>query len=116
MTEEPRIIIPSEAPGRKTSGSGDLRFFLQKEDGLTCGTFTMQPGDRLSKNVMAHPGDELYYVLKGPSYCDLPDYDDKRVEIQEGQAFLIPAGTKHIPNNIPGKHEAIVFYVCTKWP
>lgn len=113
--EKPRLIIPSDAPGRKTSGGGDLKFFVQKE-GLTCGIFMMPPGTRLSTKEMAHPGDEVYYVVKGPSYCDLPEEDYRRVEIPQGYSFHIPANTKHIPNNILGKEKAVVFYICTNWP
>lgn len=113
--DKPRVIKPGEAPGRKTSGGGDLKFFLQKDDGLTCGIFVMQPGQRLSAKDMAHPGDEVYYVFKGPSYCDIPE-TNTRYKIEEGESFYIPAGTKHIPNNIPGTKEAVVFYFCTKWP
>jgi mannose-6-phosphate isomerase-like protein (cupin superfamily) len=64
---------------------------------------------------MAHPGDEIYYVVKGPAYCDFPE-EDRRVRIGEGQGLTIPAGTQHIPHNIPGTEEVIVYFVCTEWP
>lgn len=115
VKEKPKLIVPPQAPGRKTSGGGDLKLFVQKE-GLTCGIFTMPPGTRLSTKEAPHPGDEVYYVVKGPAYCDLPEEDYERVEIPEGHAFHIPANTKHIANNIPGKEEAIVLFICTNWP
>jgi mannose-6-phosphate isomerase-like protein (cupin superfamily) len=113
--ENPTLIKPDTAEGRETSGGGYITFFYQK-DNFVCGTFTMPPGITLSaKGAMSHPGDEIYYVVKGPSYCDLPD-EGRTVRIESGEGLTLPAGTKHIPHNKPGKEEVVVFFVCTEWP
>ena len=113
--EKPKVVNPQGAVGRETSGGGYITFFFQK-DSFVCGTFTIPPGATLSaKGAMTHPGDEIYYVVKGPVYCDLPE-EDRRVRIQEGEGFTIPAGTPHMPHNIPGHEEVMVYFVCTKWP
>ena len=112
---EPRLIKPAEAPGRETSGGGDLKFFVQ-QDGLTCGTFTMPPGTRLSAKEMTHPGDEVYFVAKGPAYCDLPD-EGLYVRLMHGSCWSHQDKRRqffHIP--VPEKlatfqiicHEAVV--------
>lgn len=109
------VVKPQSATGRKTSGGGQISFYFQK-DRFVCGTFTMPPGTALSaKGAMTHPGDEIYYVVKGPAYCDLPD-QGKKIKLEPGEGLTIPAGTKHIPHNLPGQADAIVFFVCTDWP
>ena len=64
--EKARLICPDTAPGRATSGGGDLRFFVRKP-GLNCGVFTIPPGKSLSTRYHQHPGDEVYFVLQGAS-------------------------------------------------
>jgi len=113
--EKVKLVKPEEAEGRETSGGGYITFFYQK-DKIVSGTFSMPAGTALSaKGAMVHPGDETYFVVKGPAYCDLPD-EDRSVKIEKGQGLRIPAGTKHIPHNLPGDEEAVVYFVCTEWP
>ena len=109
------LIKPEEAKGRQTSGGGYITFFYQ-EQRIVSGTFRMPPKTKLSgKGPMSHPGDETYYVLKGPAYCDLPD-ENRTVRIEGAQGLRIPAGTRHTPHNMPGQHDALVYFLCTDWP
>ncbi len=39
-----------------------------------------------------HPDDEIYVVLEGQGSLEV---EDKRVELHEGEATFVPAGTKH---------------------
>lgn len=107
-------ILPHAGEVRSTSGGGKLEVFLQRA-GLACGRFSMKPGVRLSTRFHQHPGDEIYYVVEGTCWCDLPD-QDKVERIEKGMGFLIPAGTRHCAQNVDGTVETTVFFVCLNWP
>ena len=108
MGQQTHIIRIEEAPGRPTSGGGYLTFFAQQEGGFHCDTFTLPPGVRLGRKAMAHPGPEVYFVLQGTCWCELPE-TGQTFEIPVGHALYVPAGTFHAPHNEPSGEEAIIF-------
>lgn len=84
---------------------------LVKRGKISCGTFSIPPGKRLGR-ISAHSGDEIYYVLKGTLWVDLPRTEES-VQIKEEEGFYMPGGTIHAPHNVPGKKKTLVFWVCT---
>lgn len=106
-----KVLKLGEPEEEKKSSQGcPLKILIQREK-ITCGTFAIPPGKRLGR-ISAHSGDEIYYVLKGTLWVELPRYEET-VEIKENEGFYMAGGTIHAPHNIHGKEETLVFWVCT---
>jgi quercetin dioxygenase-like cupin family protein len=82
-------------------------------DYLHVGEFVLPaggPSARVSE-IEDHDGDEVFYVLEGPVAISLPDTRET-FEVQEGDAFLIPEGTRHQYANFTDKTIRAVFAVA----
>jgi len=112
MSEGKTKVLRSEEPeeARQSSQGCPLTFLLKREK-VTCGTFTIPPGKRLGR-ISAHSGDEIYWVLKGTLWVDLPRTEET-VEVKENEGFYMAGGTIHAPHNVPGEEETMVLWFCT---
>lgn len=106
-----RVIRLDKPEEQRKSSHGCPVDILLKREKITCGTFSIPPGKRLGR-ISAHSGDEIYYVLKGTLWVDLPRTEET-VEVPQNQGFYMPGGTIHAPHNVPGQEEVLVLWFCT---
>lgn len=64
-----------------------------------------------ASDIEDHKGDEVFYVVEGPVSVFLTE-TKQTFEVQEGDAFLIPEGTKHQYVNFTDKTVKAVFAVA----
>jgi mannose-6-phosphate isomerase-like protein (cupin superfamily) len=106
-----KLFKLSEPDEARPSSQGCPLTFLVKKEKITCGTFTIPPGKRLGR-ISAHSGDEVYLVLKGTLWVELPRYEET-VEVGENEGFYMAGGTIHAPHNLHGTEDTLVFWFCT---
>ncbi len=111
MSTDTKLFKLAEPEETRRSSQGWPVTLLLKKDKITCGSFSIPPGERLGR-ISAHSGDEVYYVLKGTLWVDLPRVEET-VEVRQNEGYYMAGGTIHAPHNIPGTEEVLVLWFCT---
>jgi len=81
-------------------------------DRIFLGEYTVPPGDYFDPPDI-HPGDECYFCLEGTAVIFDPVHGDA-IELNEGDALLIPEGTWHVGFNFGSKNFRIIAIVAPK--
>lgn len=103
QSELMQVLYTEEAP--ETS---DLNWLIASTDSVTVGEYQLAPGSHFAPADI-HPGDEIYYVLKGQVTMFQPE-SGQVVEVNQGEGILMPKGCPHIGYNF-GEKEAFMLYV-----
>ena len=79
-------------------------------DKVYLGEYTVPPGSYFDPPDI-HPGDECYYCLEGTAHIFDPIYGDV-IELNAGDALLIPKGTWHIGFNFGDVNFRVIAIVA----
>lgn len=85
---------------------------LASTDKISVGIFTLTPGMYMSRPDF-HEGDEVYYILKGTLTVEIDEQEC--FDVNEGEAFLIPAGRKHRDFNFTEQMMIGVWAIAPKF-
>jgi putative monooxygenase len=109
MDAKVRKVRAADVPANRKRG-GDLRVVLSPLTvGATSGFMgvgTLAPGERISEHYHPH-SEEFLYVVSG-SLVLVAD-GSERVEIEAGEAAMVPTNTRHRIEN-PGAEPAFVVF------
>jgi len=88
--------------------SSDLNWLVASTENMTVGEYQLSPGSHFEP-ADVHPGDEIYYVLRGEVTMFQPA-SGQVLRIKKGEGILMPKGCPHIGYNF-GEEEARMLYV-----
>jgi len=112
MAKEVKVVTASEVePRAMCKGATVRRLITKRREGsekLMLGIATFEPG--CEEHEFAYPDkDEVYYVMKGTLEFQ---WEDKKIDVHEGQAVFMPAGLRYREVNRT-REPVVVVYTLT---
>ena len=93
--------------------SSSLVWNMVSSDCLVFGIFQVPPGGTYGPPTDVHIGDEVYYVLNG-TLTELNPETGQCIEVQKGEAILLPKEGYHTAYNFGTEELTILFAIAPK--
>jgi mannose-6-phosphate isomerase-like protein (cupin superfamily) len=90
----------------------DLNWVLASSDKLTSAMYQLAPGSSFDP-VDIHPGDEVYYILRG-TVTMLNPAIGQVVDVSKGEAIFLPKGAPHKAYNFGAEEARMLVVIAPK--